>query len=383
MLLDSVPDLDKYKVVLRAVKKWAMCKGIYSNVLGFLGGVNWAILVAYICKHPQNKTASPAALLAEFFRVFAHWMWPFPVALNDIRVSPPPGVLPMRVWNPADPSLSPSERKRYMSEVMPILTPAYPSMNSAYNVGWSQRERIMEELTKAWGTIQSLDFAQLFRPGEEMARHEDFLQVSIRAENRNDFVIWFRWVESRLRHVIKNLETEYIRTTPQSRFHYHAYDEDGDFSVAGPCASPGVPHEALFFIALDATNPEVVLEKDTRPLVSSFVHQVNAWNKRNPETMSVALSHVKAEDLPACCFQSLTDDEVLTPASSTPTADHHHRRYLECDSQCSGKITPQTSQGSADDDSLASSECSGLTSHDASSCSPRKSRPNAWAVPLI
>uniref|UniRef100_A0A7S3LA44 polynucleotide adenylyltransferase n=1 Tax=Amphora coffeiformis TaxID=265554 RepID=A0A7S3LA44_9STRA len=389
LLLKAVPNLDNYQMALRAVKKWAVRKGIYSNVLGFLGGVNCAILLAYICKHPQNKKATPAELLVEFFRVFAQWPFPVPVALDEIQLEPPKGVPPMAVWNPVSPFLTPAERRRYAGELMPILTPAYPSMNSAYNVGRAQRDRIVAEFREAWCALQRSDFEQIFRPFDVFVQGENFVQVSIRAENRNDFVVWFRWVESRLRFMMNNLETELIHTTPQSRFYYHAYDEEGDFVGLGSSPSPKAPHEALFFIALNANAPNIDLEANTRHLVSGFVHQVNHWNKRNPDTMTVALSHVKASDLPTCCFQALAgDDEELTTSASSSSI-HPHRYLVDCDSHyLSGKITPQTSQGSADDDSLAS-ECSGFaTAHDSSSLSgsgsvKKGSRPNAWAVPLV
>ena len=46
-------------------------RGIYSNVLGFLGGVSWAMLVARTCQLYPNAVA--ATLLQKFFLVFSKW----------------------------------------------------------------------------------------------------------------------------------------------------------------------------------------------------------------------------------------------------------------------------------------------------------------------
>lgn len=46
-------------------------KGLYSNPLGYLGGVTWAMLVARICQLYPNL--APAALLHKFFLQFARW----------------------------------------------------------------------------------------------------------------------------------------------------------------------------------------------------------------------------------------------------------------------------------------------------------------------
>jgi hypothetical protein len=87
----------------------------------YLGGVNWAILVARVAQLYPN--AAPSRLLQRFFLVLMNWKWPLPVQLCAVQ---PSGSHPLglRVWDGRVDS----------RDVMPILTPCYPAINSAYNV---------------------------------------------------------------------------------------------------------------------------------------------------------------------------------------------------------------------------------------------------------
>lgn len=68
--------------------------GIYSNVMGYLGGVSWAMLVARTCQLYPNAVA--ATLVHKFFLVFSQWKWPQPVLLKQ-----PENVgLGFPVWDP-------------------------------------------------------------------------------------------------------------------------------------------------------------------------------------------------------------------------------------------------------------------------------------------
>lgn len=69
-------------------------RAIYSNIVGFPGGVAWAMLVARVCQlYPQ---ATGSVIVGKFFRIMNQWSWPQPVLLKPIEDGP----LQMKVWNP-------------------------------------------------------------------------------------------------------------------------------------------------------------------------------------------------------------------------------------------------------------------------------------------
>lgn len=122
-----IPNMKTFCVALRVVKHWARRRGLYSNVLGFLGGVNFAILVALVCQ--LYPTACPFTLISKFFTIFSMWRWPNPVILRDfedLQLKDAEGRL-LPVWNP-------KTNFKDSTHIMPIITPAYPAMNSAYNI---------------------------------------------------------------------------------------------------------------------------------------------------------------------------------------------------------------------------------------------------------
>ena len=304
MLLEMVPDLNKFRTVLRAVKEWAVCKGIYSNVLGFLGGVNYAILVARICK--ENPHADAPSLLKFFFQTYWNWNWRDPVRLRPIQSKPPEGAPLMPAWDP-------QRNPRDSLHIMPIITPAYPSMNSSYNVGIPQRRRISEEMYYAYQILSSAPvpppsirknlsngrttnvFSKLFEPSEFFSNHEFFLKVTIQAADEHDFMEWFRLVESKLRLLIISIETPDIHAWPYSRFFDCKYDGTGTAVGELGRSDKDCLHESLFFIALRF--PPELDTVNLIPLISDFLYKVNSWPGRK-KGMDLTVSHLMASELP-------------------------------------------------------------------------------------
>ena len=72
-ILSLVPNRDNFELVLRCIKLWSKNRGIYENVVGYFGGITWAILVAKICI--DNPQAAPNKLLARFFEFYRDYQW--------------------------------------------------------------------------------------------------------------------------------------------------------------------------------------------------------------------------------------------------------------------------------------------------------------------
>jgi len=124
LLVKLVPNYGTFRVLLRATRLWCKRRGLYSNKLGFLGGVNLAILCVFICQRYPER--GPVGSLFLFFYELERWRWPDPVFVTRpyLRVDM---TTPVEVWDPAS-------NPRLLREQMPIITPAYPCASSTYSV---------------------------------------------------------------------------------------------------------------------------------------------------------------------------------------------------------------------------------------------------------
>lgn len=185
-----------FLIVLRCIRKWAKVRGIYGNKLGYLGGINCNIMVAFICQLYPNS--SPSTLLFRFFKHYSTWSWPMPIMLNNIQSNPPGTLLSdeRQVWS----------AKTNFKDLMPLITPAYPAMNSAFNVNLHSFEIMKNEIKRGSeliiDIIRDKKWEKLFEKTDFFLKYGHYLSCHILGTGDNtESRSWIGFVESRIRRL--------------------------------------------------------------------------------------------------------------------------------------------------------------------------------------
>ncbi|KAJ1795082.1 polynucleotide adenylyltransferase, partial [Coemansia sp. RSA 2399] len=197
-ILRLVPNIPTFRLALRCIKLWAKRRAIYSNSVGFFGGVAWAMLVARICQLYPNACA--AIVVARYFRVLLRWKWPDPVLLKPVETCN----MRFQVWNP---SIFP----QHATHKMPIITPAYPSMCATHNVTQSTQRIIMSEFKRGLEVSEKIirgesGWEELFAKNDFFRRYKYYLQVNVSSANEDTQNLLHGLVESRVRRYVGFLE---------------------------------------------------------------------------------------------------------------------------------------------------------------------------------
>uniref|UniRef100_A0A665UIC2 Poly(A) polymerase n=1 Tax=Echeneis naucrates TaxID=173247 RepID=A0A665UIC2_ECHNA len=284
-ILYLVPNKENFRLTLRAIKLWAKRRGIYSNMLGFLGGVSWAMLVARTCQLYPNAVA--ATLVHKFFLVFSKWEWPNPVLLKQ----PEDSNLNLPVW---DPRVNPSDRYH----LMPIITPAYPQQNSTYNVSTSTRTIMSEEFKYGLSVTDEIlqgkaEWSKLFEPPSFFQKYKHYIVLTASASTEENHLEWIGLVESKIRVLVGNLErNEYItlaHVNPQSFPGSKENRNENDFV-------------SMWFIGIifkkveNAESVNIDLTYDIQSFTDTVYRQANNINMLK-EGMKIEATHVKKKQL--------------------------------------------------------------------------------------
>ncbi|WFD29702.1 polynucleotide adenylyltransferase [Malassezia sp. CBS 17886] len=332
-ILRLVPDVHVFRLALRCIKLWAGRRAIYSNVLGFLGGVAWAMLVARICQLYPN--AAPAAIVSRFFIILHQWKWPQPVLLKMIEEGP----LPVRVWNPR---LYPTDRLHRM----PIITPAYPSMCATHNVTQSTQMIMTNEFLRASEVVDRVflgkaQWSELFEKHDFFHRYKYYLRVIASSGSADMQLKWQGTVESRLRQLVMKLELvpsllcahpyvkgfdqetvcntdEEVRLVASGDAPATVAPRTTDLPADGDAAKEKDAQEAseghrtiyttTFYIGLKV-EPRQPHERTTRRMDISypmldFTQKVKQWDQYDETAMGIVVRQIKGTDLPEYVFEA-------------------------------------------------------------------------------
>ncbi|XP_050444385.1 poly(A) polymerase type 3-like [Adelges cooleyi] len=288
-ILRLVPNKEEFKKTLIAIKLWAKRHRIYSNSLGYLGGVSWAMLVARICQLYPNAVA--ATLVHKFFLIFSRWKWPQPVLLQSTYTTN----LGYPVW---DPRINVADREH----VMPIITPVYPSQNSTFNVTRSTLSIIKEEFKLGQDIMGEIltgesTWSKLFQPSKFFTKYKYFLSIVVHANTEEELVEWRGFVESKLRHLSTSLEF--------SKIVLRSHINPDTFTP--PSSSSRTSHASMWFVGLDVSRAKSqqddesvdgFVQLDLTNHIRAFCMQVK---KKSQSTfrpgMDIEVNHLKRKEL--------------------------------------------------------------------------------------
>ncbi|KAL2338021.1 hypothetical protein Fmac_012467 [Flemingia macrophylla] len=243
-------------------------------------------------------------LVSRFFRVYTQWGWPTPVMLCPIEENE----LGFPVWHPRK---NPRDRSHHM----PIITPAYPCMNSSYNVSTSTLRVMMEQFqygNQICGEIELNKncWRALFEQYKFFESYKNFLQVDVVAADVDDLRSWKGWVESRIRQLTLMIERDTYGKLQCHPYYFEFVD------TSRHCA------HCAFFMGLQRKQGEVVQEGqqyDIRGSVEEFRHSVNMYMFWKPG-MGIYVSHVRRRQIPCYVFP----DGYKRSRPSRPTSHENH-----------------------------------------------------------
>ncbi|KAI9907429.1 hypothetical protein PsorP6_003645 [Peronosclerospora sorghi] len=301
LMIKLTPNRESFISVLRIVRRWAKRRGLYSNKMGYLGGVNWCILVCFI--NQLYPTAAPSTLLLRFFMVLNNWKWPLAIQLCKTHDAN----LGLEVWN------ANAGHNRY--QVMPILTPAYPSMNSSFNVSTQSLMVMKEEFKRGLTIVQDVlskggsEWAPLFEPSDFFAVHQHYLAVEVYTGKKDEEQAWCGFCESRMRKLVESLAYNpalcRLRAFPKKfplSFLTIGEAPSAEQSNGGQPSKFGV----CFYVGFDIDRRQLrSREVSIDNSVEYFKHNdLYRWNKRT-STMDVRVTPMVWKSLPEIVFEDM------------------------------------------------------------------------------
>ena len=269
--------------------------GIYSNKLGFLGGISWALLVVRVCQFYPDQGAE--RIVHHFFSFYEGWDWVRkPLCVSNI------------------------EPEQTFRGIMPIITPTIPCTNSAFNVIRSTLWKMTKEITKAAGVVLEIErnpqqhsWEELFTAYDPFTEFQYFVRVQLSGNTEALARAWSNFVESQLRKLAAELE----RTPPI----LHA------IPVVTPFKDPSVPLATNFLLGvrLEDGRPPHAEVNLTNP-IQNFLFSIRGFTKFNQQETHIEITW-------ATRYVSLIDQGsfILSPSISLMTLIQRYCSRFLCE----------------------------------------------------
>lgn len=207
-IMHLIPNIPNFQQTLRCIKAWAKKRGIYSNVLGYPGGVAWAIVTARTCQFFPN--ACPAVLVEKFFWFCEKWDWDkFGGARNAIKLRKEQN---LAIRDDIRQFHEQVEDEPDKINWMPIITPTYPDTNTTFNVFESTIWVIRKEFTRGRKITEAIragdkNYADLLEPKCFFSKRSDpsyktFIEVVAQAGDEMSLLVFKGVVQSSIRKFI-------------------------------------------------------------------------------------------------------------------------------------------------------------------------------------
>eukprot|EP00826_Nyctotherus_ovalis_P066611 TRINITY_DN9864_c0_g1_i5.p1 TRINITY_DN9864_c0_g1~~TRINITY_DN9864_c0_g1_i5.p1 ORF type:complete len:541 (+),score=135.52 TRINITY_DN9864_c0_g1_i5:278-1900(+) len=290
IILGLVPNQDVFKTTLQLVKAWAKRRCLYSSKIGYLGGISWAILTAKVCQ--LFPALAPNRLLEKFFAVFYKWNWRIPVLLCNIKE---PNLM-IKQWNP-------KVNEGDQQQVMPIITPAFPCVNSSFNVCKITKKVLIEEFRRAAKLTKKINapgfsWMQLFMKYDPFKKYTRFLRVDALSCSPEEHLKWSGFVESKFRLLVQELETHSqdisdVRPCPKA---FHTTDAEYKCSTTFLCGFCFRDPQKL-----PSYSQEYVV--DLRIPILKFCEKIMGLCHRESKSTNMRVTYVTLDKLPTEIFE--------------------------------------------------------------------------------
>jgi len=183
----GIHGLHLFQRALSKLRRWTKARHIDGNSMGFLGGWSWGLLLADTLLHLPSDIAGqveadPAdSLVLAMQRRFATWPWPEPVCVAGAAAA---------------------AAEVHAGELMPILSPCEPFVNTARNVTVSNLAAMTAELRGA---------AAGETPTSMLGQFNWFIRCEVQASEPDSYCAC-AWLNSRILTLIRRLE--YLEARP-------------------------------------------------------------------------------------------------------------------------------------------------------------------------